>query len=221
MVIGCGKDQQISPEAEVAFLSLVSRPVLSYSLEVYEHCPEIDGVVVVVKKDRMESVRDMVHMFGFSKVRKIVAGSPVHATSVQAGLDALEPEVSMVSIHDAARPCVQSQVVAETVKAAKRYGAAVAAAKLMAPVKETSKGQKVGKTLDPAKLWLPQSPQTFKREVLAKALAAAARRKKAPLDEAEAVELNRQEVHLVRSEPGNLKIATVQDLTLAAALIPA
>ena len=60
LVMAAGKAEQLSSEIETAFLYLNDRPVLAYSLEAFNQCPEIDGVVVVVSRERAESVLGMV-----------------------------------------------------------------------------------------------------------------------------------------------------------------
>jgi 2-C-methyl-D-erythritol 4-phosphate cytidylyltransferase len=175
---------------------------------------------VVARKERMESVRGLVGMFGFAKVRKIVAGTMQRPTSVANGLRSLDPDVSIVSIHDASRPCVTPDLVSETVRAAKRYGAGVAAARITDVVKETSTGQKVGRTLDASKLWLAQTPQAFRLDLLSKALDRAGKRKTPVADEAAAVELTKQPVHLIAAPASNIRINGPEDLALASALLP-
>ena len=125
----------------------------------------------------------------------------------------------MVTVHEVSRPCVSHQLISDVVKAAKRYGSGIAAAKVADPIKEVEKGQKVTKDLDRSKLWATQTPQAFKREVLEKALAAAAKRKRAPDDEAGAVFAAKKEVHLVPSNSSNIKVQTMDDLLLASSLL--
>ena len=206
IIIASGKDQQLTSETGLAFLSLGDRPLISYCLQAYEDCPEIDGIVVVAQKDRLESVAGMAQMFGFSKLRKIAAGGTTRRTSLQNGLKVLDDDVTIVSVHDASRPCVSTVLVEETVKAAKRYGTGIAAAKMSEPVKEVIKGQKVASTLDHTRLWTLHSPLTFKREVLQKGLEQASAKNQTVDDESAAVEGIAKEVHLVPSSASNIKV---------------
>ena len=79
LVMATGKAEQISSEIETAFLYLNDRPVLAYSLAAFNQCPEIEGIVVVVSRERAESVLGMVKLFGFAKVKKIVVGGAKRA----------------------------------------------------------------------------------------------------------------------------------------------
>ena len=84
LVMAAGKAEQLSSEIETAFLYLNDRPVLAYSLEAFIQCPDIDGIVVVISRERAESVLAMVQLFGFAKVRKIVVGGARRAASMAA-----------------------------------------------------------------------------------------------------------------------------------------
>ena len=91
LVMATGKSEQLSAEIETAFLYLNDRPVLAYSLAAFMQCPDISGIVVVVSRERAESVLGMVQMFGFSKVRKIVVGGARRAASMAASSTAWSP----------------------------------------------------------------------------------------------------------------------------------
>jgi 2-C-methyl-D-erythritol 4-phosphate cytidylyltransferase len=114
---------------------------------------------------------------------------------------------------------VTPDLISETVHAAKRYGSGVAAVRITDTVKEVERGLVVSRTVDRSKLWAVQTPQAFRVELLRKAFAAVRKRGATVTDEASAVELIRQEVHLVPAFLSNVKITTPDDLSLAAALL--
>lgn len=219
VIVAAGKSERMGPNVDKAFLSLGTKPVLAYSLQAFERCPDVDGIVLVVRKDRVDAARGMTQMFGCSKVRKIVAGGTRRQDSVTNGLESLPPDVKIVSIHDGARPCVTPALISETIWSAKRYGSGVAAAKVTDTVKIVERGFVVAKTYDRTKLWTVQTPQTFRLDLLQKALDLVRRKRMAVTDDAEAVELAGDEVHLVPGLLENIKITTADDLTLAAALL--
>jgi len=215
LIVACGKNEQLSPEVATPFLNLGSKPVLAYSLAAYERCQDVAGVVVVVDKERVDTVLGMAQMFGFSKVQKIVPGGSQRTSSVLNGLKALDEEVSIVSIHDASRPCITPELVAETIKAAKRYGSGVAATEITDVVKEIGKGLSVSKTVKNGTLWTVQTPQSFKRDVLQKAYETARKKASAIEDDSSAVELLGEDVHLVPSTAANIRIRAPGDFNLA------
>lgn len=219
IVIACGKGEQLTPEAEIPFLNLGSKPVLSYSLMAFEQCADISGVVVVVSKERMDTVLGMSQMFGFSKVQKVVHGGTQRKSAVLAGLKALPEEVTMVCVHDASRPCVAQALIIETIKTAKRYGSGVAAVEIPDVVKEVEKGLTVARTLKGGSSWAVQTPQSFKKDILEKAYNTANRKKAQIEDDSTALELIGEEVHLVPADSKNLRIRSADDFNLAMAFM--
>ena len=214
VVLACGKDQEIAGGTDIAFLALGNRPVLAGSLQALELSESLKNVVLVVRKDRVESALQMIRQFGFRKVSALVAGGPRRQANLKKALEQIPDEVSSVLVHEASRPFVTDGVINEVVKAGKRYGAAVAAVKSSDPVKLAEKGQKVSKTLDRNTVWLAQTPQVFKRDVLEKILAGGGRLVD---DESALLQKSRQEIHLVLSSEANMKIRTAEDLGRASA----
>jgi 2-C-methyl-D-erythritol 4-phosphate cytidylyltransferase len=219
IVVAAGKSERMGPDVDKAFLSLGTRPVLAYSLLAFEQCPLIDGVILVVRKDRLEAAAGLAQVFGCSKVQKVVPGGATRQASVANGMAELGDEVTIVAVHDGARPCVTPELIAETVRSAKRAGSGVAATKIVDTIKEVERGSLVSRTVDRTKLWAVQTPQTFRRELLAEACQYVAKKKATVTDEASAVELIGREVHLVPGSWSNIKITTPEDLALAALLL--
>ena len=73
IIVAGGKSERMGATVDKAFLSLGTQPVLAYSLQAYEKCQDIDGIVLVVRKDRLEAARGMVQLFGCAKVTRVVA----------------------------------------------------------------------------------------------------------------------------------------------------
>ena len=219
VIVAAGKSERMGPNVDKAFLSLGTKPVLAYSLLAYEKCQDIDGIVLVVRKDRLEAAYGLTQMFGYSKVKKIVAGGTRRQDSVANGLQQLNDEVRIVSVHDGARPCVTPAIISESIKAAKRYGSGVAAGKITDTVKVVENNVSITKTLDRSNLWTVQTPQTFKVELLRKALGVVARKRVVVTDESAAVELLGEKVRIVPVVQPNVKITTPDDLVLAATLL--
>ncbi|MBM4147547.1 MAG: 2-C-methyl-D-erythritol 4-phosphate cytidylyltransferase [Lentisphaerae bacterium] len=219
VIVAGGNSTRMGPKVDKAFLSLGTRPVLAYSVLAFEHCQDIDGIVLVVRKDRVEAARGMVQLYGCAKVKKIVAGGAQRQVSVAKGLEQLGPEVKVVAVHDGARPCITPGLVSETIQAAKRYGSGVAAVKITDTVKHVERGLTVTRTVSREKLWAVQTPQAFKVDVLQKAFKAVRKKSADVTDEASALELIGEQVRLVPSSMSNIKITTPDDLVLAAALL--
>ncbi len=220
IIVAGGRSARMGAGLDKAFMNLGAKPVLVYSLEAFEKCAAIDAVVLVVRKDRLAAAEGMVQVFGFSKVKDIVAGGAQRQVSVANGLAAAGDEARLVCVHDGSRPCVTPELIGDTIKTARRYGSGVAAVKIVDTVKEVSgSGLVVSKTLDRSRLWAVQTPQTFKVALLRDALETVRKKKVAVTDDASAVEMAGGEVRLVPSSWSNIKITLPEDLALVETLL--
>ena len=125
IVVAAGKSERMGTGTDKAFLNLGPKPVLAWSLLAFERCTDVDQIVVVVRKDQIVATKALVRMFGISKIRTVVAGGQKRQDSVMNGLKEVDSDTRIVVIHDGARPCVKPETISETVKIAKRSGAAV------------------------------------------------------------------------------------------------
>ena len=219
IIVAAGKSERMGAGTDKAFLNLGPKPVLAWSLLAFEHCADVDQVVVVVRKDQIVATKALARMFGISKVRAVVAGGAKRQDSVVNGLKEMDSDTRVVVVHDGARPCVKPETIAETVKVAKRVGAAVVGCHIWDTVKLVEKGTTVTRTEDRSKLWAVQTPQAFSASLIRRAYAEVAKRKVEVTDDAAAVELLGEPVKIVETDVPNLKITTVEDLRVAAAVV--
>ena len=217
IILAAGKSERMGGGVDKAFLSLVDKPVVAWSLLAFERCADIDRIVLVVRKDQLIASKAVVKMFGISKLDKIVSGGSKRQESVAAGLAACDLDTRIVVVHDGARPMVTSDLVSEVVKAAKKSSAVTVGRPMTDTVKLCEKGSVVTKSVDRAKLWTVQTPQAFQVKELRAAYKALGN--KEVTDDCMAVELNGGAVRIVENLKPNFKITTVEDLQLAATLL--
>ncbi len=217
IILAAGKSERMGAGTDKAFLSLVAKPVVAWSLIAFERCAEIDRIVLVVRKDQILASKAVVKMFGISKIDKIVAGGTKRSDSVQAGLAACDSDTRYVVIHDGARPLITSDVIAEVVKTVKRTPAVTVGRKMVDTVKRVEKGTVVAETIDRSKVWSVQTPQAFQFRILRDAYAKL--ESKDVTDDCQVVELAGETVKIVENNKPNLKITTVEDLQVAGALL--
>jgi 2-C-methyl-D-erythritol 4-phosphate cytidylyltransferase/2-C-methyl-D-erythritol 2,4-cyclodiphosphate synthase len=150
----------------------------------------------------------------------VVPGGARRQDSVAAGVRALSASAAIVVIHDAARAFVPLDVIRRTIDAAAMHGAAIAAL----PARDTVKRARfdgdrvvVGATLPREEIFLAQTPQAFRRDVLEAALEVGQTGVNAT-DEARLAEMAGFDVSLVEGDVRNIKVTTGADMELAAAL---
>jgi 2-C-methyl-D-erythritol 4-phosphate cytidylyltransferase len=132
--------------------------------------------------------------------------------SVWNGLEALSPSAEIVAIQDAARPCTSLDLIEATIQAAREDGAAVAAQPVSDTIKSSEDGAYVSRHLDRSRLWAVQTPQTFRVEIIRRALQAVRERGLHVTDDTAACEVIGQPVRLVYLPGPNPKVTVPDDV---------
>ena len=219
IIVAAGKSERMGAATDKAFLNLGPKPVVAWSLLAFERCADVDQIVLVVRTEQIVAAKAVVRMFGISKVRAVVAGGARRQDSVANGLKELDVDTRLVVVHDGARPCVTPETVSETVKLARRCGAAAVGQRIWDSVKLVEKGTSVTRTEDRTRLWTVQTPQAFDVRLLRRAYAVVAEERLEVTDDASAVEHLGETVKIYETEKPNFKITTVEDLQVAAAVV--
>lgn len=198
------------------WLALGGESVLRRAARTLAGCPLVDDVIAVVPPG--DEARGLAELAGLGKPARAVAGGAARADSVRSGL-AAAAGAEIVVIHDAARPFATPDLASRVAEAAARGGAALAAVRVTDTVKRAAGADRVAETLDREVLWLAQTPQAFRRELLARAFDAAGREASQATDECALVERLGAPVTLVPGEPGNFKITGPDDVERARAAL--
>jgi len=219
VIVAAGRGTRMGPNVDKLFLELNGRPVIAHTWRRFEDAECISGIVIVARDGMQAAFEELAGQFGFRKRHVVVAGGKERQDSVWNGLEAVPAEAEVVAIQDAARPCTSLALIAATISAARETGAAVAAQPITDTVKESGDGRFIERTLDRSRLWAVQTPQTFRIDVIRRALAEVRRRGLLVTDDAAACELVGQPVKLVPGVEPNPKVTRPEDLPLVDAAL--
>jgi 2-C-methyl-D-erythritol 4-phosphate cytidylyltransferase/2-C-methyl-D-erythritol 2,4-cyclodiphosphate synthase len=190
--------------------------MLKHSVEAFASHPRISDIVIVLPAGQTSfGLVTSMDPSAMPPIR-VVAGGERRQDSVANGFDAVSAQTDVVLIHDAARPFVTPDLIDRTIDAAAKHGAAIAALQSRDTVKRVDADGVITGTIPRESIYLAQTPQGFRREVLAKAVAAG-RGGIDATDEAALAEHAGYTVHVVDGDPGNVKITTEEDLAAARA----
>ena len=189
-------------------LEIGGRPILERSASILLAHPDVDEVIVALPADLVTP--PPAYLTNTAKPLRVVAGGARRQDSVAAAFQAVSGRADVVVVHDAARPFASAALFAKTIAAAAETGAALAAMSARDTVKQAD-GDRVRSTLDRRTIYLAQTPQAFRRDVLRDALAAGGE----GTDEASLAEQAGHPVRIVEGEATNIKITTPEDLALA------
>lgn len=214
-----GRGRRLGAAVPKQLLRLAGRPILQWSVETFLASPQVERVVVVAPPDLVADPP------AYLRAPRVVlaAGGERRQDSVANGFDALPGETDIVLIHDAARPFVDQVTIERAMAAAAEHGAAIAAVPAsdtikMASATGSSGGRLIERTLPRDAIFLAQTPQAFRRDVLRDAIALGRAGVEAT-DEASLAEQAGHRVQLVEGSRGNIKITTAEDLVIAEALV--
>lgn len=201
------------------FLNVAGQPLVAHTWRRFDEANAIDEIIVVVRAGTEKKFFALAKKFQFQKKFQIVAGGAERQDSVWNGLEAAPALAEVVVIHDAARPCVGADLIAATIRRAEETGAAVAAHPVTDTIKESADGRLIRQTLDRSKLWAVETPQTFRLEVIRRAISLARQRKMVFTDDTAACELIGQPVRLVSSIAPNPKVTVPGDVPFVEVLL--
>lgn len=205
-----GSGRRLGSAVPKQLLEVGDRSILQRSVEAFATHPRVDEVVVVLPEPLASQPPAFLHGV------RVVAGGDRRQDSVANAVDALDDRADVVLVHDAARPFVTREVISRTIDAAAEYGAAIAALPVHDTVKRVDASWTIVDTLPREDMFLAQTPQGFRREVLRDAVALG-RRGTAATDEAALAERAGHPVRVVEGDAANVKITTAADLDAARA----
>jgi 2-C-methyl-D-erythritol 4-phosphate cytidylyltransferase len=219
VIVAAGKGARMGAGVDKLWLEAAGRPVVARTWQNFNDAQCIGEIILVVRDGMQKRFAELAEKFHFQKPFRLVSGGEERQDSVWNGLKALSPKAEIVAIHDAARPCTTKELIAATIAAARETGAAVAAQPVTDTIKESADGKTIARTLDRARLWSVQTPQTFRVEIIRRAISAVRRKNLIFTDDTAACELIGQPVQLVPSATPNPKVTVPGDLPFIEALL--
>jgi len=215
---GSGKRMQDTISKQYLLLDRI--PVLVHTLKIFQESHKIDEIFLVVPADDVEFARrNIVEKYGILKVTRILEGGKERQDSVRNGINSVRDDHGIVVVHDAVRPLITEDLIDIVINEAVQYGAVTVAAPARDTVKSVDDDGWVIETLERNRLWLIQTPQAFKRDIIKKAYDAAYQNNFYGTDDASLVERIGMRVKIITGSYSNIKLTTKDDILLAEFLI--
>ena len=196
-------------------LKLAGQSILQRSLQAFLRSPHVTDVVVALPRELAESPPDYIEN---NPSVSIVTGGVRRQDSVRNAFEQINENSEVVVIHDAVRPFVSEALIASTINAATKTGAAIAGLPANDTIKKVRADGFIDDTLLREEIVLAQTPQAFRTSVLRAALSLNIRDLEIT-DEAALVERAGHQVQVVKGDPRNIKITTPEDLVMAKAIL--
>lgn len=221
VIVAAGAGQRLGAGRPKALVALGGRPLVEHALARLAAVPWLDPLVVVGPPAHRAELAAL--LARQARPVRLVDGGERRQDSVLAGVRAVPAARDCLLVHDAARPFVPVERLAELASAARRLGAALLAVPLADTVKQAraDDADQCAGTVPREHLRAAQTPQAFRRAELLELLERAAREGRTVTDEAALFETAGRPVGFVEGSPRNFKVTTAQDLQLAEALLAA
>jgi 2-C-methyl-D-erythritol 4-phosphate cytidylyltransferase len=220
-----GKDakaKKISPAPSKQFTELDGVPILIHTLRKFAAVEAVTEIWVALRENEIAGFRARLQNEDknvLAKKVELVAGGEHRQQSVEHALKAISAAADdIVLVHDAVRPFVSAEIIQEVIRAAQKYGAAIAGLPAVDTVKQverTSEGALIKATIPRASVVMAQTPQGFRYAVIKKVFDEAIADGFLGTDEASLAERSGHDVAVVMGSAKNIKITTPGDMQLA------
>ena len=223
VVLAAGKGKRMNSDIPKQYMLLRDKPVLYYSLKVFQES-FVDEIVLVAEKGEEEFCRkEIIEKYGFTKVKHIAAGGTERYFSVANGLEAVSQDCDYIYIHDGARPFVTQAIIKQALAEVRTHKACVAAMPVKDTIKIADEQDFAVSTPRRDLIWMMQTPQVFQASLIRgayrKLLSEEEKLRSQGVqitDDAMVVEtLLSHPVKLFRASYENIKITTPEDLLIA------
>jgi 2-C-methyl-D-erythritol 4-phosphate cytidylyltransferase/2-C-methyl-D-erythritol 2,4-cyclodiphosphate synthase len=215
LILAAGEGVRMKSSINKHLLPIMGKPLLQYTLQVFQDHPSIDSIVLVGSLERFNPFLNMVK---FDKLIGVVPGGVTRQESCWAGIQSIQ-NADLLIVHDGARPLVDATTIERVICAATKCGAAIAAVRTKDTLKEVGSTGVIIQTPNRDVLWQAQTPQVFKFDLLRQAHIVAIQDSFQGTDEASLVEHLGYPVTISEGDYRNLKVTTPEDFVIAEYLI--
>lgn len=219
IVLAAGSGTRVGAEVPKQFIEVLGRPVLSYSIEIFERHPEVDRVEIVCRAGWEGEVDDIVAAGGFSKVFRVVRGGATFQDSVVRGIDALadRPAGDIVLVHYGASPFTSPAIVSDAIRVCALHGNAAPARSQIYLAATRGDGTGTDAFLDRDEVMCLNTPQALELGYARRIYEEGARRgllSKVDPHTTSLMAALGERIWFSADESSNIKITTPQDLRL-------
>ena len=221
IIAAAGKSERFGGAEKKTFAKIDGRPTFLRSIELFLNRPDVCQTILAVAPEDLEAVTSSYGPNLGCMGVKLVEGGASRCETVSKALTVVSDDADFVAVHDAARPCVSHDMIANVFAEATKTGAAILAAPITGTIKLVGENQIIERTASRERMYEAQTPQVFRKDLLIAAYEALGDAGAEVSDDAQVLERFGEAVSVVISDATNLKITTKGDTALANAIIKA
>ena len=212
IIVCSGIGKRMESDIPKQFIEIKNKPIVCYTIDKFERCNKIDEIIIVTNKEYIDFFKEnIVKKYNYKKIKNIVVGGKERFNSVYNGLNEIKDKNSIVLIHDGVRPFVEEKHIKNIIDEVEKHNACILGVKVKDTIK-ICKDNFIKNTPNRDNIWLAQTPQCFKYDIIKKAYDYVIENNIAVTDDASAVEHINHKVMIVEGSYENIKITTKDDI---------
>jgi len=217
VIVAGGKGSRAGGSELKQFRWVAGKPMLLHSVQTFQEREDVALVVVVLPHEHVGDPPPWLFQCDTERLLLSVGGRE-RSDSVRNGLEDLPDEISIVVVHDAARPLVTLKMIDDVISEARKGRGAAPGLPVTDTLKRVDEAHAVVETVDRDNLFRIQTPQAFPRDMIENAHAEAFAARITATDDAALCERLGMEVVIVAGSERAMKITTEADFVRAEAL---
>ncbi len=128
VILAGGVGLRVGANKPKQFIEVLGKPILAYTIEIFQNHPEIDAIEIVCVKDYIEYLKEMVLKYGFDKVKWITPGGEDFTHSVMNGMNNLDGKINdndNLLFHFGASPFISEDIITDNIRVCNERGNAI------------------------------------------------------------------------------------------------
>ena len=212
IIVCSGIGKRMNSNVPKQFIKINDKPIVCYTIDKFENCNYIDEIIIVTNKEYIDYFKNsIINDYNYKKISAVIEGGKERLNSVYNGINYIKcNKDSIVLIHDGVRPFIDEKDIISIIEKTKIYDACILGVKVKDTVKICKDGF-IQTTPNRENIWLAQTPQAFKYNIIKEAYEYAFNNNLFVTDDASVVENFGFKVKIIEGNYSNIKITTKED----------
>lgn len=208
-----GKGTRMGAGFNKVFMKLCGDEILLHTMRTFNESPLVDEIIVVTGADDIDRVRTLGTENNINKLSVVTEGGDTRRASVYNGICRAKGDI--IAIHDGARCLISHKEIEAVIGDCIKYGAAAVGVPCKDTLKAADEDGFIAGTIDRSRTYQIQTPQVFKRDIIADAHKKAIEEGFEPTDDCALLERYGGRIKITEGSYDNIKLTTPEDIAVA------
>lgn len=212
IILAAGNSTRFGQNRNKNLFEVKGKPIVQYSVEVFNNSPKIDDIILVIKEDERLYFEGIINEMSLNKPIKYVYGGSSRKASVYNALN--NTMADYVVIHDGARPNIKLEYIDKSLDEMYKFKGTTIAVKSKDTIKICDDSQIVQSTTNRKNTWIIQTPQCFDRKILKGSHEKFDLNDESMTDDCMVLENCGYQIKIIEGDYSNIKVTTFDDMNI-------